>query len=101
MRLCCCSLPAYRGLSFFTPGGARLPQLAQMAWLFLLGLFAFATPLIWALPLLMVGYASVAAFDLYAAPRGMAPARFARLRPFQVLIFLAGLAGLWSRVRMG
>jgi len=88
-----------RGLSFFSPGGARWSQLFEMAWRFLLGLFAFATPLAWALPLLMIGYASVAAFDLYAAPRGMAPARFAWLRPPQILIFLAGLAGLWLRVR--
>jgi hypothetical protein len=89
-----------RGLSFFTPGGARVPQLAQMIWLFLLGLFAFATPLAWALPLLMIGYACVAAFDLYAAPRAMAPPHFARIRPLQVMLFLAGLAALWVRVRV-
>lgn len=88
-----------RGLSFFTAGGARLPQLLQMAWLFLLGLFAFATPLALALPLLMIGYACIAAFDLHAARHGMAPAYFARLRPPQILIFLVGLAALWLRVR--
>lgn len=76
-----------RGLSFRTPDGPRLAQLATMLWLFALGFIAtvFAAAPLGPL-LLAAGYASVAVLDPVAARRGEAPLFFARLRPVQMAI---------------
>ncbi len=87
-----------RGLSFFTAGGPRPIQLAAMGWLFLLGLAGLAAPPLYALAALILGYGSVALLDPPAARRGEAPAHFARLRPPQMLVAIAGLAALALRL---
>ena len=86
-----------RGLSFFTEGGPRLPQLLAMSIRFGLGLLALVVWLPAALALLVLGYASVALFDPPLARRGEAPRYFARLRPPQMAVALAGLALLLVR----
>ena len=87
-----------RGLSFFTAGGPRPIQLATMGWLFLLGLAGLMLPPLYALAALIVGYGSVALLDPPAARRGEAPAHFARLRPPQMLVAIAGLVALALRL---
>ena len=83
-----------RGLSFRTPGGPRLSQIAMMLWLFLAGLGALMLPGPWALVLLLAGYASLMVLDPIAARREEAPLYFARLRPSQMAIPVASLAAL-------
>ena len=76
-----------RGVSFRTPGGPKVAQIATMLWLFVLGVGAMATlPLEVARVLLLIGYASLAVLDPLAARRGEAPLFFARLRPVQMAI---------------
>lgn len=87
-----------RGLSFFTPGGPRAVQVGVMGWLFALGFGALLLPLRIAFVLLILGYATVAAFDPPAARAGLAPAYFARLRPGQAAIMGLALAMLLARV---
>lgn len=48
------------------------------------------------LSILIVGYALAALLDRRAALAGNAPLHFARLRPPQLLIGAAGLAGCWA-----
>jgi hypothetical protein len=86
-----------RGLSFRTPGGPRLSQIAMMLWLFLAGLAALMTPMPMALILLFLGYLSLLVLDPIAAQHEQAPLYFARLRPWQmavpvVSLLLMGLA---------
>ncbi|HET8613098.1 MAG TPA: DUF3429 domain-containing protein [Sphingomonas sp.] len=84
-----------RGLSFETPGGARLQDLAAMLWLFALGAATLVVPTPFdALILLIIGYASMGLLDRIASLDGHAPAHFARLRPVQSVIALAGLIAL-------
>jgi len=52
------------------------------------------------LPLLL-GYVLAALLDRQAALRGNAPAYFATLRPRQLLLGAAGLAGLWASTLAG
>ena len=103
-----------RGLSFRTPGGERIAQIATVMWLFLLAFGALALAqltsanaggqarLTWsaAMALLLLGYASIALLDLDAARRQEVPLFFARLRPLQMLVPVASLAAacvrLWS-----
>lgn len=76
-----------RGVSFRTPGGPRVTQIATMLWLFLLGVGALATlPLGVARVLLLVDYVSLAVLDPRAARRDEAPLFFAQLRPVQMAI---------------
>ena len=49
-----------------------------------------------ALSVLIVGYVSAALLDRRAALAGYAPSHFARLRPPQLLLGAAGLAGCWA-----
>jgi hypothetical protein len=49
-----------------------------------------------ALAILIVGYALAALLDRRAALTGDAPAHFATLRPPQLLLGAAGLAGCWA-----
>ena len=94
-----------RGVSFRTPGGATVAQVATTLWLFLMGmaaLWAFvlggaeraADATLAALTLLLAGYSSLAVLDPLAARSGEAPLFFARLRPVQMVIPIASLAAL-------
>jgi Protein of unknown function (DUF3429) len=88
-----------RGLSFRTEGGPTPAQLAASLGLFALGLAALAAPRTGAaLALLLVGYAALAVLDPWAARRGEAPLFFARLRPLQMLVPVAGLAALLAHL---
>lgn len=91
-----------RGLSFWTPGGPRIAQLAAMLWLFGLGLSPLLTSMFvpaqdrspaLIIPLVL-GFASLIALDPLAARRGEVPLFFARLRPLQMLIPVACLVVL-------
>lgn len=90
-----------RGLSFFTEGGPRWPQIAATMWRFGCGLLALVIWLPAALALLIAGYFGVALFDPWAARHGEAPRYFARLRPPQVAVAVAGLALLLARALGG
>ncbi|SEM77524.1 Protein of unknown function [Sphingomonas gellani] len=83
-----------RGLSFFTEGGARWGQLAAMALRFWCGIAALVLPAVIGVALLILGYASIAAYDPVAARGGTAPRFFAHLRPWQMAIAVAGLVAL-------
>jgi hypothetical protein len=83
-----------RGLSFRTPHGPTVSQIATSLWYFAGG---FASLLFWAsreelgsaqpaLAVLLVGYISVIVLDVPAARRLEAPPYFARLRPLQMMI---------------
>lgn len=84
-----------RGLSFRTPGGPTLPQLAMFLWLFGAGLLALVLPAGPALGLMIAGYASMAVLDPIAAKRHEVPVYFARLRPWQMGLAVAALVALW------
>ena len=86
-----------RGLSFFTAGGPRPSQVAMFLFLFLLGFGALIAPMWIGLALLLPGYAGIALFDPPAARAGLAPGYFARLRPPQMAIIVAGLLLLLVR----
>ncbi len=94
-----------RGLSFRTPGGPTIPQIATMLWLFLLGVAALASVSLRIAPpvLLLIGYLSLAVLDPLAARRGEAPLFFAKLRPVQMLIPITAIAAILVRdlVRTG
>ena len=90
-----------RGLSFFSPGGPHASQVAAMLVLFLLGFGALMSPLRIGFPLLVIGYAGVAAFDRPAARVGLAPGYFARLRWPQMAVAIVGLLLLLARVLGG
>ncbi len=76
-----------RGVSFRTPGGPKVAQIATMLWLFVLGVGALATLTLGvARVLLLLGYVSLAVLDPLAARRGEAPLFFERLRPVQMAI---------------
>ena len=100
---CSARLPVYTLIiAAFIPdrtvGGVGLQGLVMFA-LYVLGVVgAFAVALRFAFALLISGYATVALFDRAAARSGMAPAHFARLRPPQMLVAIAGLALLLARV---
>ncbi|WP_152044870.1 DUF3429 domain-containing protein [Aureimonas psammosilenae] len=84
-----------RGVSFRTPGGATLAQLAMMMWLFLAGFAAvlaaaFQFPLASGLVQLLA-YASLLVLDPVAARWGEAPLYFARLRPPQMSLAVLSL----------
>ena len=82
-----------RGLAFRQAGGSTVAQVASMFWLFVLGAGSLLSPRrVPALLLLLLGYGSEIVLDPAAARRGEAPRYFARLRPAQLLIPIAGLA---------
>ena len=66
-------------------------------WRYGCGLLALAVWLPAAFALLIAGYLGVALFDPWAARHGEAPRYFARLRPPQMAVALAGLAILLLR----
>ncbi len=91
-----------RGLSFRTPGGPTVSEIADSMWYFAAG---FVSLLLWglrasvgsqepAIILLLVGYASLIVLDVRAAHHLEAPPYFARLRPVQMLIPIASLGFL-------
>jgi hypothetical protein len=65
-----------------------------MAWLFALGVAALLLAARFAFAALVVGYGSIALLDPPAARRDEVPAFFARLRPPQMAVALAGLVAL-------
>ncbi len=84
-----------RGLSFRSPEGPTLSQIATFMWLFFLGLGAVLLGPSWiATMLVILGYGSVAVLDAMAARREDAPPYFARLRPTQMPIGILGLVVL-------
>lgn len=88
-----------RGLSFRTPGGEDAAQIATMLGWFLLALAALVSPSPAAsLVLLIAGYTSVAILDPLAARRREVPLFFARLRPLQMLVPIAGLGSVLLRL---
>lgn len=84
-----------RGLSFRMPGGWTRAQLGAFAWLFWAGLASLVLPLNAAFALLSLVYASLAVIDPVSAERAEVPLWFRRLRPGQMTLAAAGLAGLW------
>ena len=92
-----------RGVSFRTPGGPHVGQIATMLWLYVLG-FASLVATIWAYPmtaavLQLAGYVSLAVLDPMAARSGDAPLFFARLRPMQMAIPIVMLIALMVYIR--
>ncbi len=87
-----------RGLSFRTAGGPRVTQIATMFGLYALGVLALFAVVegfaIVATALLLAGFACILVLDPIAARDGEAPLFFARLRPPQMAIAVASLAGL-------
>jgi hypothetical protein len=81
-----------RGLSFRTPGGPRIAQIAMSLWLFAAGLAALGLPPAAAAGVQLAGYASLLVLDPIAARREEAPLYFARLRPVQMTIPVGSLA---------
>jgi hypothetical protein len=86
-----------RGFGFGYPQASKPVEIAaSIAYFTLAGLgLVIARPSM-ALLVLIVGYVLAALLDRRAALRGDAPAYFATLRPRQLLIGAAGLAGLWA-----
>ncbi|MCR0980591.1 DUF3429 domain-containing protein [Roseomonas populi] len=88
-----------RGLSFRQPGGATLMQVLGTLLFFGLGAASLLSP--WPLAaaiLVLAGYAIMLVLDPIAARRGEAPRYFARLRPVQLLLPLAGVAALLPKL---
>ena len=87
-----------RGLSFRTEGGPAVAQLVTMFGLYVLALAALVLVVeglaLASVALLLVGFAAIAVLDPIAARKGEAPLFFARLRPTQISIAVAGLAAL-------
>jgi hypothetical protein len=92
-----------RGVSFRTPGGLGLAELALMLWLYLLAAGALAVialalgtpslpPVAIAAGLLAAGFATILVADPVAAARGTMPLHFARLRPVQMAVPTLSLA---------
>ena len=87
-----------RGLSFFTPGGTHVSQMATMILRFSLGLLALIAGPSTGFGLLILGYASIALTDPWLASWGGAPGHFARLRPPQMAVAILGLIALFLLV---
>ncbi|MBY0296587.1 MAG: DUF3429 domain-containing protein [Methylobacterium sp.] len=87
-----------RGLSFRTVGGPTAAQMLTMTGLFSLGVAAVAALVLGrpalATALLLAGYGALVILDPVAAREGEAPRHFARLRPLQIPLALAGLGAL-------
>ncbi|WP_267394035.1 MULTISPECIES: DUF3429 domain-containing protein [unclassified Sphingomonas] len=86
-----------RGYGFGSPGASTAVSIATSIGYFVLaGLgLAIGRPSHALLPLIL-GYVLAAMLDRRAALAGDAPPFFATLRPIQLLIGAAGLAGLWA-----
>ncbi|MBP0492437.1 DUF3429 domain-containing protein [Pararoseomonas indoligenes] len=88
-----------RGLSFRQPGGATVVQLVATLLFFSLGILSLLSPWPLAAALLaLAGYGIMLVMDPIAARRGEAPRYFARLRPVQLLLALAGVAALLPKL---
>lgn len=91
-----------RGLSFRSPGGPDVRQIAAMLWLYLLALASLAAPFpLLAIALLVVGYGCIAVLDPPAAERGEVPLFFARFRPVQMMVPLICLGAVAVRILAG
>ncbi|USU11783.1 DUF3429 domain-containing protein [Sphingomonadaceae bacterium OTU29THOMA1] len=86
-----------RGFGFGSPQASKPAEItASIAYFTLAGLaLVIGRPSVALLPLI-IGYVLAALLDRRAALAGNAPAYFATLRPRQLLIGAAGLAGLWA-----
>lgn len=91
-----------RGFGFATPRASTVIEIvAAVGYVTIAGL-ALVVPFVsTSLALLAAGYALAALLDRRAALAGNAPAHFARLRPPQLLLGCAGLAGCWAWVMTG
>lgn len=86
-----------RGFGFGYPRASKPVEIAtSIAYFTLAGLALVIGRPSGALLPLIVGYVLAALLDRRAALAGNAPAYFATLRPRQLLIGAAGLAGLWA-----
>jgi hypothetical protein len=84
-----------RGLSFRTPDGPHIAQLATMMLLFLLALAALLAPAQrWSAIPLIVGFGTIALLVRPAARRAEIPPFFVNLRPMQMLVPVASLTVL-------
>lgn len=87
-----------RGTSFYTPGGARLSELAASLGFFAVAFASLLLPERWADALLAVGYLGIAVVDWRAAKRGDVPRYFTTLRPPQMTLAAVALAAIAVRV---
>ncbi len=86
-----------RGFGFGYPQASKPAEIsASIAYFTLAGLALVIGRPSMALMPLIIGYVLAALLDRRAALAGNAPAYFATLRPRQLLIGAAGLAGLWA-----
>lgn len=86
-----------RGFGFGERRASTLAEVIAAALYLLLAFAALVAPRpSVALSVLIVGYLSAALLDRRAALAGYAPLHFARLRPSQLLLGAAGLAGCWA-----
>ncbi|MEH3047531.1 DUF3429 domain-containing protein [Sphingomonas adhaesiva] len=91
-----------RGFGFATPRASTAVEIAAaVAYVTIAGLALIVSRAAIALALLAAGYALAALLDRRAALAGDAPAHFARLRPPQLLLGCAGLAGCWAWLMSG
>ena len=88
-----------RGFGFARASASRIAEIAAAAAYLLIALLALlVTEATLSLAVLIAGYLLAALLDWRAARRGNAPAWFARLRPPQLLLGAAGLAGCLARL---
>lgn len=91
-----------RGFGFGRDGASTVVEIVTAtAYFTLAGLSLVAPRADLALALLAVGYALAAVLDRRAALRLDAPAHFATLRPWQLLLGCAALAALWAWIMTG
>lgn len=83
-----------RGFGFAWPGASKVAEIAAAAAYLMVGLLALISPdPLLSLGVLAAGFLLAALLDRRAALRGDAPRWFATLRPPQLLLGAAGLAG--------
>lgn len=91
-----------RGFGFATPAASTAIELAAaVAYVTIAGLALVMSRAAISVALLAAGYALAALLDRRAALAGNAPRHFARLRPPQLLLGCAGLAGCWAWLMSG
>ena len=87
-----------RGLSFARAGESLREQVGAALGLFAFGFGALIAPIGPAFLLLILGYALAGILDRRAARVGTAPVFFARLRPIQAVVAVAGLGAMLGRL---
>jgi hypothetical protein len=82
-----------RGLTFSEAAAPPPREIASMLWLFGVGVATlWLAPNVLAIPMAIIGFASVAVLDFRAARRGEAPRYFGSFRPLQAVVAVAALA---------